>query len=160
MREQISRSRIRVLAAAFLLGGAPAAFARRSKLVLVTAEDVEDTTHGAWLRMIYADACARIGRGMTLQSYPALRAAAMSDAGLADGEINRVGNYGTLRPDMIRIEPSHFSMNFCAYGYPAQRLGEGWRGLSEFGKPRVECKREIYPTAPRAVVAGSEPSFC
>ncbi len=143
MREQISRSRIQALAAAVLLGVAPAAFARRSKLVLVTAEDVEDSTHGAWLRMIYADACARIGCGLTLQSYPALRASAMSDAGLVDGEINRVDSYGTLHPDMIRIAPSHFSVNFCAYGYPTQRLGEGWRGLSAFGKPRVEYRNGV-----------------
>lgn len=80
---------------------------------------------------------------MALQSYPARRASAMSDAGMVDGEINRVGNYGALHPDMIRIEPSHFSMKFCAYGYPEQRIGEGWRGLSEFGKPRIEYRNGV-----------------
>ena len=143
MSEQISRSRIQSLAAVFLLGLAPPVLARLPKLVLVTAEDVEDSIHGAWLKMIYADACARIGHGMTLQSYPARRATAMSDAAMVDGEINRVSNYGTLHPDMIRIDPSHFSMNFCAYGFLSQRVGEGWRGLSEFGKPRIEYRNGV-----------------
>jgi polar amino acid transport system substrate-binding protein len=143
LREQISRSRIKSLAAVVLVAFSPPVLARRPKLVLVTAEDVEDSIHGAWLRMIYADACARIGRDMTLQSYPARRATAMSDAGMVDGEINRVSNYGALHPDMIRIEPSHFSMNFCAYGYPSQRVGEGWSGLSEFGKPRIEYRNGV-----------------
>ncbi|MES2756955.1 MAG: hypothetical protein V4693_06245 [Pseudomonadota bacterium] len=143
MREQISRSRINSLAAVVLAAFSPAVLARRPTLVLVTAEDVEDSVHGAWLRMIYADACARTGVDMALQSYPARRASAMSDAGMVDGEINRVGNYGALHPDMIRIEPSHFAMNFCAYGYPEQRLGEGWRGLSEFGKPRIEYRNGV-----------------
>lgn len=143
MREQISRSRIQSLAAVVLLGFAPPALARRPKLVLVTAEDVEDSIHGAWLKMIYADACARIGIDLALQSYPAARATAMSDAGMVDGEINRVSDYGTTHPDLIRIVPSHFSMNFCAYGHPSQRVGEGWRGLSEFGIPRIEYRNGV-----------------
>ena len=143
MREQISRSRIQSLAAVVLLGFAPPVLARRPKLVLVTAEDVEDSIHGAWLKMIYADACARIGFDMALQSYPARRATAMSDAGMMDGEISRVSNYGTMHPAMIRIAPAHFSMNFCAYGYPSQRVGEGWRGLSEFGNPRIEYRNGV-----------------
>ena len=80
---------------------------------------------------------------MTLQSYPARRATAMSDAGMVDGEINRVSNYGAQHPDMIRIEPSHFSINFCAYGYPSQRVGDGWRGLSQVGKPRIEYRNGV-----------------
>lgn len=143
MREQISRSRIQSLAAVVLLGFAPPVFARRPKLVLVTAEDVEDSIHGAWLKMIYADACARIGFDLAFQSYPARRATAMSDAGMVDGEINRVSSYGSLHPDMIRIAPSHFSMNFCAYGHSSQRVGEGWRGLPEFGKPRIEYRNGV-----------------
>ena len=143
MREKILRSRIQSLAAVVLLGIAPPVFARRPKLVLVTAEDVEDSNHGAWLKMIYADACARIGFDLGVHSYPARRATAMSDAAMVDGEINRVRNYGALHPDMIRIEPSHFSMNFSVYGYPSQRVGEGWRGLSEFGHPRIEYRNGV-----------------
>jgi len=144
LREQISRFRIKSLAAVVLAAFAsPAVLARRPALVLVTAEDVEDSVHGAWLRMIYADACGRTGVDMKLQSYPARRASAMSDAGMVGGEINRVSSYGALHPDMIRIEPSHFSMNFCAYGYPTQRVGKGWRGLSESGKPRIEYRNGV-----------------
>lgn len=143
MREQISRTRIQSLAAVVLIGVASPVFARRPDLVLVTAEDVEDSLHGAWLKMIYADACARIGVNLALQSYPARRATAMSDAGMVGGEINRVRNYGAMHPDMIRIDPAHFSMNFCAYGHPSQRVGEGWSGLSEFGSARVECRNGV-----------------
>lgn len=143
MREQISRSRIKSLATVVLLGLAPPLYARRPTLVLVTAEDVEDSIHGTWLKMIYADACARIGWEMTLQSYPARRATAMSDTGRVDGEINRVSSYGELHPDMIRIDPSHFSMNFCAYGYPSQRVGNGWSGLAEVGNPRIEYRNGV-----------------
>ena len=125
------------------MGVAPPVLARRPELVLVTAEDVEDSIHGAWLKMIYADACARIGFDLALQSYPARRATAMSNAGMVDGEISRVRDYGVTHPDMIRIVPAHFSMNFCAYGHPSQRVGEGWRGLSAFGKPRIEYRNGV-----------------
>lgn len=143
MREKILRSRILSLGALACLGIAPAAFARRPKLVLVTAEDVEDSVHGAWLRMIYADACGRIGFDLALQSYPARRSTAMSDAGLVDGEINRVSSYGAKNPEMIRIDPPHFAMNFAAYGYAGQAVGAGWRGLTEFGRPRIEYRSGV-----------------
>lgn len=143
MREPISRSRIRSLAVVAVAGIAPPALAGRPKLVLVTAEDVEDTLHGAWLKMIYADACARVGFDMALESYPARRSTALSDAGLVAGEINRVRNYADRHPDMIRIDPSHFTMNFCGYGHPSLRLGKGWGGLSQFGTPRIEYRNGV-----------------
>lgn len=124
-------------------GIAPPVLAARPKLVLVTAEDVGDSFHGAWLKMIYTDACARLGLDMVLAPYPARRATAMSDAGMVDGEINRVSNYAAAHPELIRIEPSHFSMNFCAYGHPAQQVGKGWSGLAEFGNPRIECRSGV-----------------
>jgi polar amino acid transport system substrate-binding protein len=157
LREQISRTRIKSLAAVILLGVVPPVLAGRSRLVLVTAEDVADSFHGAWLKMIYTDACARIGWEMTLQSYPARRATAMSDSGMADGEINRVSSYGELHPDMIRIDPPHFSMSFCAYGYPSQRVGEGWSGLSAFGNPRIEYRNGVVRC--REMLSASLPAW-
>ena len=70
------------LTAPFALAAAPKPAPKKAmpKLVLVTAEDVEDSVHGAWLRMMYADACARAGVDMALQSYPARRASAMSSS--------------------------------------------------------------------------------
>lgn len=143
MPEPISRSRIRSLAVVAVAGIAPPVLASRPKLVLVTADDVGDSFHGAWLKMIYTDACARVGLDMVLAPYPARRATAMSDAGMVGGEINRVSNYAAIHPELIRIEPSHFAMNFCAYGHPAQRVGKGWRGLTEFGDPRIEYRSGV-----------------
>lgn len=126
-----------------MAGIAPPVLARRPKLVLVTAEDVGDSFHGAWLKMIYTDACARLGVEMVLATYPARRATAMSDAGKVGGEINRVSNYAATHPDLIRIEPSHFPMNFCAYGHPAQQVGKGWSGLAQSGNPRIEYRSGV-----------------
>jgi polar amino acid transport system substrate-binding protein len=125
------------------MGLMPPARARRPALVLVTANDVEDSFHGAWLKLIYADACARLGLDLSMQSYPARRSTAMSDAGLVDGEINRVRTYGAMHPAMLRIDPAHFAVNFCAYGHPPVRLGKGWSGLVEFGNPRIDYRNGV-----------------
>lgn len=143
MHALVSRSRLHSLAILAVIGTVPPAFARRPALVLVTADDVEDSIHGAWLKFIYADACARVGLDLSLQSYPARRSAAMSDAGQVDGEINRVRTYGALHPDMLRIDPAHFSVNFSAYGHTSVRVGKGWGGLAEFGNPRIDCRNGV-----------------
>lgn len=143
MPDQISRSRLQSLAAITLMVLMPPVLARQSALVLVTADDVEDSFHGVWLKLIYADACARVGLALLLQSYPARRSTAMSDAGLVDGEIHRVRTYGAMHPDMLRIDPAHFPVNFCAYGHAAVKLGKGWRGLAEFGHPRIDYRNGV-----------------
>ena len=136
---------------------APMAFGRRPKLIFAAAEDVEDSFHGAWLKLIYADACGRLGYDLAIGAYPTRRATALSDLGTVAGEINRVVDYGVAHPNLIRINPSHFAMDFCAYGRASLRVGKGWRGLSEFGKPLIEYRsgvakcherlREVVPPA-------------
>lgn len=143
MHKKVTRSRLAPVAVVALIGCAPYALARRPPLVLATADDVEDSFHGAWLKLIYAEACSRIGFEMALQHYPARRATAMSDAGMVDGEINRVDNYGIGHPEMIRIEPAHFSLNFCAYGHASLRIGPGWRGLADYRQLRIEYRNGV-----------------
>ncbi len=141
--DQISRSRLQSLAVVALMGMAAPAFAQRSPLVLVTADDVWDSFCGTWLKLIYTDACARLGLDLSLQSYPARRAAAMSDGGLVDGEVNRVRTYGALHSQMLRVDPPHFAVNFCAYGHAPVQLGKGWSGLTEFGSRRIDYRNGV-----------------
>ncbi|MFC0132837.1 hypothetical protein CR105_13475 [Massilia eurypsychrophila] len=132
-----------MLGAVALMAVVPPLLARMPRVVVVTAEDVEDSFIGAWLKLIYTDAYGRLGYEMTLRSYPARRASAMSDSGLVDGEINRYSNYGEMHPQMIRIDPPHFSIGFCAYGRPSVRVGPGWTGLSQFGDPQVDYRNGV-----------------
>lgn len=143
MHEPVMRSRIHALAAIALVGCNGPVFARRPQLVLAAAKEVAESYHGAWLELIYREACARIGLELVLVPYPARRASSVSDAGLVDGEINRVRSYGALHPEMIRIDPPHFAMHFSVYGHASQRVGKGWDGLSESRTARIDFRNGV-----------------
>src|SRR5665647_2062131 len=66
---------------ALLSSIAPLAFGAGKSIVFASAADVIDSSHGAWLRLIYTEACRRLGYDFELRPYPTRRAAAMSDSG-------------------------------------------------------------------------------
>lgn len=150
-----NRVRIRLLSGAVLAALAPPLLAGRAGIVLAMAEDLGGSFHATWLASIYADAFGRLGYDFAVKPLPTRRASALSDAGLVDGEVNRVFDYGSAHADLIRIDPAHFSMTFSVYGRPSTRVGAGWTGLSEFGSPKIEyrsgvvrCQERLSATVP------------
>ena len=143
MQEEFQRSRLHVVVGALLAGVAPFALAKSAPVLFVAAADVSDSFHGAWLRLIYADAFRRLGYDFALRAYPTRRASAMSDSAAADGEINRVADYGLFHPDMVRVETSHFPIQFCAYGRRLAAIGDGWQALADNGQRRVEYRSGV-----------------
>ena len=139
----ISRRRSLAIAGALLLahgrsrGAAPA-----RTLVFAGAGDVIDSATGRWLALIYTEALQRLGYRFELRAYPTRRASTVSDAGTVDGEINRVADYGRSHPNMIRIDPSHFSIGFAAYAAAPVTLAPGWAGVRASGR-RVEYRRGV-----------------
>lgn len=120
-----------LLAPLMLLPGSAAA--RRPRLVLVVATEMADSYHGAWAEMVYREALRRLGYELEVRAYPARRASMMSGSGQVDGELSRAARYGKRHPGMVRVEPSHFSIDFAAYGREAVRLRPGWEGLRNTG---------------------------
>lgn len=118
------------------------AAARRPRLVLAVAAEMADSYHGTWARLVYREALHRLGYELELRSYPALRASMMSGSGQVDGELSRAARYGRRHPGMVRVEPSHFSIDFPAYGRAPVRLRPGWEALRNTGY-RVEYRSGV-----------------
>lgn len=118
------------------------AAARQRRLVLAMATEMADSWHGTWARLVYREALRRLGYQLEVRSWPALRASMMSDSGQVDGELSRAARYGRRHPDLVRIEPSHFSISFPAYARGSLRLQPGWEGLRNTGY-RVEYRSGV-----------------
>lgn len=110
---------------------------------------------GPWLTLIYTEAFGRLGYGLEYRPYPAKRASLLSDQGEVDGEIHRVGPYGSLHPELVQVATSHFSITFCAYGTKPLALGEGWNGLKDTPL-RVEYRSGV--TRPSMLLATLVPA--
>ncbi len=130
------------------------------KLVMVVSAGTAKSPNGAALRMIYGEAGRRIGYQIDLLPLPTPRATAMSDKGEVDGELNRVADYASAHPNLLRVSPSHFSVNFIAFGRESVEVGNGWPALAANGL-RVEyvrgckkCETELPKVVPPERLAG------
>ena len=102
-------------------------------LVLVGTADTKHSFHGRWLTMIYSEVANRLGLTLDYRGYPATRASKLSDAGFVQGEIHRVYSYANVHPNMVRIEESHFSINFVAYSHRQINNISSWHSLDNRG---------------------------
>ncbi|MES2263859.1 MAG: hypothetical protein V4724_35520 [Pseudomonadota bacterium] len=125
--------RRRRLALLLMLGLGSARVAAQAPLPVLVLSGSSDSAraHGHWLSLIYTEALRRLGYRLDYRIYPANRSSIMSDLGEVDGEINRAATYGLEHPDMIRIDPPHFSVAFAAYASRALALHDGWDALKE-----------------------------
>ncbi len=103
------------------------------KLVMVVSAGTAKSPNGVALRMIYGEVGRRIGYQIELMPLPTSRATAMSNQGEVDGELNRVADYGNAHPNMLRVTPAHFSVNFIAFGRESVEVGNGWPALAANG---------------------------
>ena len=83
-----------------------------------------------WVDLIYSEVFRRLNINMTVVYHPLKRASIETSAGKADGEPARIYEYGTLYPDLVRVEESVFPMTVAAYTTDIS-IGElnGWKSL-------------------------------
>jgi polar amino acid transport system substrate-binding protein len=135
----------------------PAALPR---LVMVVSAGTARSPNGVALRMIYGEAGRRIGYQIELLPLPTSRATAMSDNGEVDGELNRVADYASTHPNLLRVNPSHFSVNFVAYGRDSVELGNGWQALAanslrvDYVRGCKKCETELPKVVPPERLGG------
>ncbi len=96
---------------------------------LVGTNGTKNSSHGTLLTLIYTEAFKRLGYKLRYYSFPAKRASHLSDSGQVDGEIHRVANYGENHQNLIKVDESHFSINFSAYGIDTSVQLSGWDSL-------------------------------
>ncbi len=99
------------------------------KIILVGSQDTKTSFHGRWLSLIYTEVFRRLGYELHYDGYPSLRASRMSDAGIVDGEINRVTSYQDTHPNMIRVNESHFPTTLAAYAVKPGIALDGWNSI-------------------------------
>jgi hypothetical protein len=94
-----------------------------AKPFIVTAGG-EPSTWGSRLGMlIYTEAFKRLGIPFRMEHYTLARGAAMVEQGLADAELSRVHEYGTEKPNLVRVEESIVDLGFSLYtANPALRM--------------------------------------
>lgn len=100
------------------------------RLVLAMPTYSYQSVQGPWLTLIYTEAFARLGLHADIIPMPTKRASVMASSGLVDGDLHRGYSYGAQHPDLVRVEQSHFTATFAAYGSnPKLRLAPGWDGF-------------------------------
>ena len=121
----------------------------RPTIVLGGADDVRNSTQGAWLDLIYREAFRRLDYNFKYLAYPARRSAMLSDHGDVDGEIHRVPDYGKMHPTLVRVEEPHFSARFAAYASRSLAVPDGWDSLAqlryrvEYRMGNLKCETEL-----------------
>jgi polar amino acid transport system substrate-binding protein len=130
------------------------------RLVLVVSAGTAISPNGVALRMIYGEVGRRIGYQIDVLPLPTSRAIAMSDKGDVDGELNRVADYGNAHPNMLRVSPSHFSVNFIAFGRDSIEVGNGWPALAanplrvDYVRGCKKCETELPKVVPAERLTG------
>lgn len=71
---------------------------------------------GKWMRLTYGEAFRRLGIPITFETYPSKRLSSLVDAGGIDGDAARIYTYGTLHPNLLRIEEPTMEFKFSLYG--------------------------------------------
>ncbi len=99
------------------------------EITLVGTNGTNNSSHGTLLTLIYTEAFRRLGYKLRYYSFPAKRASHLSDSGQVDGEIHRVAGYGENHQNLIKVEESHFSIHFSAYGTDTSIQLFGWDSL-------------------------------
>lgn len=130
------------------------------KLVMVVSAGTAKSPNGAALRMIYGEAGRRIGYRIDLLPLPTARATALSDLGEVDGEISRVADYGERHPNLQRVDPAHFTVQFAAYGKQSVDVGNGWPALAatpwriDYVRGCKKCESELPKVVPPPRLTG------
>lgn len=85
------------------------------------------------LSRLVKEACRRVGYEFRYKEYPAMRATLAATTGVVDGEMSRVKSYGSIHPNLIRVEEHHSVGEFYAYTTNPTLKLDGWDSLKKTG---------------------------
>lgn len=80
---------------------------------------------------IYTEAFKELGYRFRYKIFPSKRASLMANEGLVDGEPQRVFKYGTLYPNLIRVEEPIFTNRTLAFSTDPTILLDGLESLKD-----------------------------
>ncbi len=112
---------------------APAATAGEPTLVLSnpTAPPLTNAQGTGFIDQLLQEAARRVGVRVRLVSLPAERGLLNANAGIEDGDSNRIAGLERDYPNLIRVPEKNMDMQFMAFTrQPDLRLDQGWRSLS------------------------------
>ena len=104
--------------------------AERIVLNTAAAEPLHRGDQSGFIDRVVADAFRRIGRDVLLIQLPAERALINANAGIDDGDAQRIAGLEKLYPNLVRVPESNMVMEFVAFTRrPGLRL-DGWSSLA------------------------------
>jgi len=84
---------------------------------------------GKWIDLIYTEAFQRVGLTMEYKEYPYKRGDALVDSGEVDGVLARPFDYGSLHPNLVRVEEPAPVDSLTVVATDANIHLEGWESL-------------------------------
>lgn len=113
-----------------------------SPLILFSYEKPEEITFATnhtkvnrgsfWLKAIYTEAFSRMGIKFNLIYLPGNRASTMAEAGLVDGELERVYSYQDIQNNLIRVKENSKVISFAAFSLDENINLGGWKSLKNY----------------------------
>ncbi len=106
--------------------------AAENQITLGTQKPLESPA-GAYLNLVYTEAFKRMGMKFVYQTFPAKRSSLLSDSGVLDGELSRMDSYQDAHPNVIRVDPPHWTSSFIVVAADASLQLQGWNSLKKSG---------------------------
>ena len=78
---------------------------------------------------VYDEAFSRLGIEYRIETYPPERASELANAGIVDGEINRIYSYNETYTNLVRVEEPHMYLRFSAYSIDSNLKLDDWKSL-------------------------------
>lgn len=96
-----------------------------------TAPPLTSPQGTGFLDQLLQEAARRAGVRVRLVTLPAERALVNANAGIEDGDLNRIAGLEATYPNLIRVPEKNMDMQFVAFTRRADlTLDQGWRSLS------------------------------
>lgn len=121
-----------VLLLALWLACAQAGKAQERPLLVLnnpTAAPLTDAAGGGFLDRLMDEAGRRAGVRIRLVSLPAERALINANAGIEDGDLNRIAGLEQAYPNLVRVPEKNMDMRFVAFTRSAGLRCDGWTSL-------------------------------
>jgi hypothetical protein len=123
---------LRRLCVALSLAGCAAA-ASAASFVFGTSQP-EDTVPGRLQRLIYGEAFRRLGLPVEFSLMPLQRLSISADEGVIDGDVARVRDYGSLHPELVRVDEPVYEVTWSLFVVdPSLELRGGLSALPASG---------------------------